>query len=319
MPNYTIEAMLSDDYAQSANTLFHFVKKFDYLKNILTNKAIVPRYCVENIDYLNIQVDNEIVKKIAVLQKCFCDIPIHKITTVLSLKGIGENFEKLTLNEKSRAEKYNTHTDFYGEYAIAFSKKWGEKNNLQPIQYLNSESFYTNSFVSAFKQAVESDDLLNEVADDINNRLAFIKPLRGTMQRQFQRDNSDNVTVASKITIEFIKNFHDEQEWRFIPETKTLECLDLEQIIADSNIIDSDYLNQINSGLKRNKYNTIWLKYRYEDVRYIIVPDSRARMNMINTILGIDKSRFETHSAVDIQKQLMISKILVLDEIRRDW
>ena len=48
-------AIREEDYVQSANTLFHFMKKEDYLKSILFNKAIIPRYCVENINYLGIK------------------------------------------------------------------------------------------------------------------------------------------------------------------------------------------------------------------------------------------------------------------------
>lgn len=43
-----------DDYAQSANTLFHFMTKFDYLEDILLRNAIVPRYCKEDLEYLKI-------------------------------------------------------------------------------------------------------------------------------------------------------------------------------------------------------------------------------------------------------------------------
>ena len=35
---------INDDYAQSANTLFHFMKEPQYLKEILLKKAIVPRF-----------------------------------------------------------------------------------------------------------------------------------------------------------------------------------------------------------------------------------------------------------------------------------
>ena len=44
-----------DDYAQSANTLFHFMTKPEYLDSVLRRRAIIPRYCVETIDYLNIE------------------------------------------------------------------------------------------------------------------------------------------------------------------------------------------------------------------------------------------------------------------------
>jgi len=39
---------------QSANTLFNFMRKRSYLKKILQNKAIIPRYINEEISYLGI-------------------------------------------------------------------------------------------------------------------------------------------------------------------------------------------------------------------------------------------------------------------------
>lgn len=68
-----------DDYVQSANSLFHFMKEADYLKDALGRSALVPRYCVETIDYLGIKSRGKLYDKIAVLQKCFCDLPFHQM------------------------------------------------------------------------------------------------------------------------------------------------------------------------------------------------------------------------------------------------
>lgn len=66
-----------DDYAQSANTLVHFMKKFKYLEEILEKKALIPRYCIEDLQYLNIGGGS--FTEAFVLQKCFCDIPFHML------------------------------------------------------------------------------------------------------------------------------------------------------------------------------------------------------------------------------------------------
>lgn len=44
-----------DDYIQSANMLFHCMKEGRFLESILEKRAIVPRYCIENMKYLNIR------------------------------------------------------------------------------------------------------------------------------------------------------------------------------------------------------------------------------------------------------------------------
>mgnify|MGYP000076990823 FL=1 len=56
LTNNQISYLPYDDYAQSANTLFHFMKKQEYLNSILRRRAIIPRYCVETIDYLSIKI-----------------------------------------------------------------------------------------------------------------------------------------------------------------------------------------------------------------------------------------------------------------------
>ena len=77
---------------QSADTLFHFVDKLEYLLPVIEKFAIIPRYCTENIDYLQIGMN-----KIAYPMLCFCDINLHKM---------------------------QDHISFYGGYGIAFSKKF---------------------------------------------------------------------------------------------------------------------------------------------------------------------------------------------------
>lgn len=129
-----------DDYAQSANTLFHFMKESDYLKSILMNRAIVPRYCMGNIGYLDIHIGDIRFKELAILQKYFCDIPFHKLTDNFELNGVGEAYKSLNDDEKLNLAKNNTHPDYYGKFAIAFSKSWGENRKLQPVHYLNEKN-----------------------------------------------------------------------------------------------------------------------------------------------------------------------------------
>lgn len=311
-------AIREEDYAQSANTLFHFMKKEEYLKNILINKAIVPRYCIENIEYLGIS-DGEIqYDEVAVLQKCFCDIPFHKLTENFALRGDVDVYEALSEEDKLKASLNNTHPDFYGEYAIAFSKKWGENHDLQPIHYLNENSNHTKEFTRLFEKILREDNIDDEYVDDVLNRLSFIKPLRGIMNRQFLTKDNKNVTIK------FWKNFHDEKEWRYVPSGENLQELGLERVIANPNVLrlgnalGNSALEEINQGLYSKKCEKIWLEYDYNDIRYIIVPDAQSRINLIRIIMNIPKEKFKEQQ-VELEKQILISKILVLEEIRKDW
>lgn len=300
-----------DDYAQSANTLFHFMTKFKYLEEILEKKALIPRYCKEDLQYLNI--GNGSFTEAFVLQKCFCDIPFHKLTENFQLQATGDNYQNLSEDERTRVPSKYTHTDFYGEYAIAFSKGWGEKNNLQPIHYLNERSNYTKDISNLINQILNMEEVLDIYSDDVLNHLCFVKPLRGIMKRKFKRNNDIDVEI------DFQKNFHDEQEWRFVPSINVTDALQIDTVIANPYML---HLNEegmdINAGLSDEKYSSLWLKYSYDDIRYIIVPNSNARVDIINRIISLPDNKFSNGSDVAIQKYVLISKIIVLEEIRKD-
>lgn len=305
--------LLQDDYAQSANSLFHFVKEPKFLKDILHKKALIPRYCKENIEYLKVYHNGFPFNEVLILQKCFCDIPFHKLMENFQLRGVGENYEKLTNEEKVFLSRSNSHPDFYGEYAIAFSKSWGEKKNLQPVDYLNEFSQYTKDFSEMIGHILNEENIDDMYVNDILNRLSFVKPLRGIMKRKIQRFNGDELEV------EFFKNFYDEQEWRFVPEIEVLTKVEVDPVIANPNVIKMGENGiDFSDRLINDKYSTLWLKYNYDDIRYIIVPDANARIDFIQTILSIEDDNFSNQSDVLTQKHILISKIIVLNEIRKD-
>lgn len=302
------------DYVQSANTLFHFMNKFGYLKTILLKRAIIPRYCIETVDYLRIQHAGIEFPKIAVLQKCFCDIPFHKLADTFSVTGTGDAYKELSAEEKFRVEHNNTHFDFYGGFAIGFSKSWSEQNKLQPIHYLNTESAYGRHIQELLSTALFSDDLPDSYAEDILYRLAFLKPLRGIMQRSFEN------SAGKSVNVDIYKNFHDECEWRFVPDHISADQVRLENVIANPQIIEnSQQMREINQRLESDQYNALWLRFNYDDIRYLIVPDNHSRIKLIEMISEIPIEMFSTQENVSLQKQILISKILVLDEIRKDW
>ena len=247
----------------------------------------------------------------AVLQKCFCDIPFHKLADTFPLNGTGENFEKLGAEEKAELERNNTHFDYYGKYAIAFSKTWCEQHNFQPIHYLNKDSHYTEDFRNLFQHILTDTDVLDQYVQDVINRLSYIKPLRGIMKRKVRLKGVEDIEV------ELYKNFHDEREWRYVPKSSSLEALSMGAVIANPKMVALH--REISQQLEDEKYNELWLKFSYDDIRYIIVPDAHSRINLIKEIMDLPMEKFDDGNNIELQKQILISKILVLDEIRRDW
>ncbi len=292
-----------EDYTHSANSLFHFMKKQDYLFSALKAKALKPRYCRENIDYLGLSLEEEPFKEMAVLMKCFCDIPLHRVLDDAVVMSVAENSKRTSTSNRN-------HASIYGEYALAFSKTWGERHDVQPITYLNPNAYYTMNFRDIINQVLSNTiDLPSTVIDNYLLQLAFFKPLRGSMQR------NDEVNKH-----EYVKNFHDEQEWRFVPKEAFLNE-EFDPIIAHPLLLSSlglqteDPLDLLSKRLSGNSYENLWLKFEFDDVRYILVPDKQSRLDFINFITAMSDADFSS----SIEKQVLISKILILEEIRKDW
>ena len=131
-------------------------------------------------------------------------------------------------------------------------------------------------------------------------------------------------------SVETIKNFHDEQEWRYIPDPKILTNINnnndynIDSIIANPNLINHSFelterfIDQQSSFLEDERNRESWLDFSYSDIRYLIVPDNQARLETIEYIMKLEKELFDPKNNLK-EKYILISKILVLDEIRKDW
>lgn len=125
---------------------------------------------------------------------------------------------------------------------------------------------------------------------------------------------------GESIGLKIYKNFHDEKEWRYVPNAHCLSDMHLECIVANPNILRiPDFQQNTNSKLLTSEYSGLWLNFNYDDVRYIIVPDANARIEIIDFILQLPESQFNTEESAQRVKLVLISKILVLDEIGKDW
>lgn len=249
---------------QSANTLFHFMKRFEWLCDILKTGKINPRYCEERFDFL----DNSL-PSLAFPMKCFCDIYL---------------------------EKLHYHTPTYGEYGLGFSKSWLISQNVQPVQYINPSSEIGEAIKKAFLEYIEEygDTIPREKHYDILFRqLRYIKPILGKMTRE---------------GIEGEYNFHDEREWRFIPniplEDDSLELVWNGTYCTPNKIkIESEKLS------KNNKYVII---FPPSELKYIIVPTEKDSENIRNFI-------FNELTFTEFDRLTLISKILVFDIAKGDW
>ncbi len=318
---FEVNNLEPEDYVQSANSLFHFMKEFRFLKMALENKSLDARFCCEDISYLNLNLDGNPIKKIAVLVKCFCDIPL-----TMAVKSSKVEIEKSSLEEiKSKTEYLISpvedvdHTQFYGSFGIAFSKQWCKDKNIQPVHYLEPTSYYTQQLGKYIQVQLDRENITDLDFEDAFLRLSYIKPLRGTMSRNKELWKDKNKEVKQTFEILYQKNFHNEREWRFVPKLKDIQTafpeeypVILNEETANKISIDRDYSNFRSNALAEQKVSS--LKFEYKDIRYLIVPDANARNDLIKLI---DSLPFEGEHTQQ-EKYLLCSKIIVLEEVRKD-
>lgn len=256
---------------QSANTLFKFMSELKYLENIVQNKAIPPRYCDEDISYL----EWEEASFISFPMVCFCDI---RLSRVLS------------------------HVDTYGKFAIGLNKEWGLQQGIQPLLYINPTSEFCSKFKQYFHNAIE-DSTSSQYQNFLVYNLLYQKPYNGFMPVKDKNDVDK--------TIKKNKNFQDEQEWRYI-NTAINNEVNNDFMITSSNILEHrhrkciDIYNKIIA--KNPKY---WLKFQYDDVKYLLVAsekDKNLLIQFINDKLDCDNN----------EKLKLASKIFTINNIQED-
>lgn len=125
----------------------------------------------------------------------------------------------------------------------------------------------------------------------------------------------ERITDSGKI-VKVIKNFHDEKEWRYVPRQEELIRNNLQNIIVSENVLKKR--STINRELQNIEYQNIWLRFEYEDIKYIIVPNRTERIELIKFINLLPDNNFRDDDG-EIDKDILISRILVLEEIRGDW
>lgn len=189
------------------------------------------------------------------------------------------------------------HMAFYGSYGIGLNKEWGINEGIQPIQYINPSSSLIDDYRIVFLKSLDAshEDRVNisDYSNYLLTNLLFMKPLEGQMFRNGKYES---------------RNFHDEREWRYVPAVNKV-ATDLPLIIPPKHMNPKAYAIY-SDGLMQRK--NLWLKFEYEDVKYLIVKDSDSRLDLIRFI------QHETEIPSE-EKIVLVSKILVFSELKGDW
>ena len=270
------------------SSVFKFTKDFELLKKILKN-GIIPNYCEEDLSF-----DSQVFC-VGIPVSCFCDIPI----TLL-----------------------DEHNSRYGNYGIALSKDWALKNGLSPIMYIANPNilrsvyhhFSLNHFTIKYLQA----QIKNNQTD--HNLAALFRDYADLK-------NAENEHAVNTHIIGYLKKYqgeyrnkpinnYEENEWRFlVPDKDGTEWFwsreDYQKWRFPNGNLNADKPSP-SEALK--KYT---LQYCCEDISYLLVKDEEFKSRLIDYIKGL--TTIGGNTATDDDRYNLISKIITLDQVKRDF
>ncbi|MCG8208374.1 abortive infection system antitoxin AbiGi family protein [Tenacibaculum finnmarkense] len=249
----------------SSNSIIHFTGKLSNLKGIL-NGGFDIRYCRETF-YSKSKCRDLLVPMVS-----FCDTPFSQI---------------------------KEHVKSYGSYGIGLSKKWAEKNGLNPVLYLEKNSTLSenilNELYSKIKGENDSVDKLSSSDKQAFDVLRYIKNYQGDLNR------------VDKKTIKDYR-FSDEREWRFVMNTNIKQRPFAMIPETTTEAQTSRAKKTHNDKIKNQK-----LKFLPEDISYIIIKSENQRDSVIQ---ALEKANGEqAHKAV----KRLTSRIISTEQLVTDF
>jgi hypothetical protein len=243
----------------------------EYLTDIF-RRGFQPRYCLEDIrlnDSRSIRGMNT-----GIPMTCFCDISLSQISN---------------------------HIKTYGNYGIGMKKEWGIENRLNPIIYLNQDSFVAEPLsiiaesglkLNGFKD-MEARLIGNDIINSWTFLLMFSKPYSG----DFIHHGKTHKNVK----------FYNEREWRFIPTE--------ERKAAPYGTLDKEKMKDSKElEIANKKLENYQLHFTPNDVKYIFVKEENEIHTMVDRLRSI-KSPIYDNKTIDI----LTSKILTTEQIFEDF
>lgn len=273
------------------NSLFHYTKTKETIIKILKSGALFPNYCRE---VLSTDVYPNFI--LGIPEICFCDIPISMANLF---------FKK------------------YGEYAIAFSKKWAIDLGCNPIQY-----FCNKKIVNA---AISRDEDLREQNKKFSEIIAIQGPNLEVLA-EFLKKNDDNA-----YTLGFLKNYYgddfeigyinyNENEWRYIIEDGFDDIKwhrseeEYKKWRSQNNYNDPKTGKEVEVEEKpepSDNMKQVGLYFEVSDINHIIVSKDDDIPFMVSEIQKL--TNIGNHPLNDDQKAILISKINSLERIKTDY
>ncbi|MDQ8011537.1 MAG: abortive infection system antitoxin AbiGi family protein [Flavobacterium nitrogenifigens] len=253
--------------AISTNSIIHYTKSLDTLLQILKN-GFSLKYCKEVFYWKNKTL------RYAYPMICFCDIPLSEV---------------------------KKHLESYGHYGIGLKKDWAVEKGLNPVLYLERESFLSESIMQQIdrlhKDKIESLSNPEKKIDEVWRQELI------TLCSHIKNYDGDLV-IDGKLISNY--RFYDEREWRYIPSPSNLKG-------NKRAVLETEYVSD------KSKYNNEVGKLKLEfniaeDITYIIVKEDED----IHKALDFISLNFKkTLSAAELE--ILMTKIISTKQIIHDF
>lgn len=247
----------------SSNSLIHFTKNKSNLKGILENDFRV-KYCLEKV------ITKDTVYDFVIPMVSFCDIPLSEI---------------------------KNHQKNYGCYGIGLTKRWAQKNGLNPVLYLDTSSKLAENTLEVIydKTFTNPSSGLNRTKLALADFFRYVKNYQAPL-------------IRNKKIINQNYRFSDEREWRYCPEKASL--FDNPYLIDDKKTYDK-YIR--NKNIFNSKLINIRLEFLPDDITYIIINNDS---EIIEIIQHLEKCKGKRFSLEQIRR--LTTRILTTEQIKSD-
>jgi len=243
----------------SSNSLIHLTSTIDALEGILS-ECFRLKYCKEACDW-SVERSTMYVPMVS-----FCDIPLSQI---------------------------KDHITSYGCYGIGLTKEWAIRNHLNPVLYIEGNSYLAKSYEKALSHI---SDIETDNDDTKNAYFQLIDIVRYT--KNYQGD-----LIRKGITTKNYR-FSDEREWRYIPDLDE-NC---SAFYTDAEFNDKDTRSSAKESISKMR-----LEFEPNDIKYIIIKDENEITGIINHLRTWAGPKFTMQ---DVER--LTTRIITSEQIRTD-
>lgn len=246
----------------SSNTIIHFTNAKESLKGILRDNFKLY-FSLEQV-----VIGGKGPLEFAVPMVSFCDIPLSEV---------------------------KTHISKYGAYGIGLTKEWAERQKLNPVLYVEKDSFLSRSYLNVYKEyLLDSGKLLT----DLDNKEKSIADIL-----RYIKNYQNDLTRGGQVYKDY--RFSDEREWRYVIDFK-----ENKDFLLAKSFYDTDEKKK----KANNKIEKFRLEFTPNDIKYVIIQNESEIPEFLDLL---KTSKGNKYSYNDVER--LMTRLITTEQIIGDF